>query len=76
MLKVLEVDYIGSHIIECLFNNGEKRRVDLTPLLKYPAYSDLKDESEFMKFGLDGTIFWSNGSDIAPEYLLQNGAAV
>ena len=26
----------------CTFNNGEKRKVDLTPLLEYPAYKELK----------------------------------
>ena len=27
----------------------------------------------FVQFGLDGTIFWSNGADVAPEYLFENG---
>ena len=43
------------------------------PLLKYPAYWELKDKSNFEQFGLDETIFWANGADIAPEYLFENG---
>ena len=43
------------------------------PLLKYPAYWELKGKSNFEQFGLDETIFWANGADIAPEYLFENG---
>lgn len=73
ILQVTNVEYLGGYTIVCTFNNGEKRKVDLSPLLKYPAYEELKDESKFEQFGLDETIFWSNGADIAPEYLLENG---
>ncbi len=75
MLTVKEVEYLGGYTLLCTFSNGERRRVDLTPLLSYPAYAELKDESEFVKFGLDGTIFWANGADIAPEYLFEHGEA-
>ena len=57
----------------CSFNNGQQKRVDLTPLLQYPAFEELKDKNLFVQFGLDGTIFWSNGADVAPEYLFENG---
>ena len=50
-----------------------RRKIDLSPLLKYPAYKELKDKSKFIQFGLDETIFWANGADIAPEYLLEHG---
>lgn len=73
MLKVTDVDYLGKYTLLCTFSTGEKKRVDLTPLLQYPAFEELKDEKLFIQFGLDGTIFWSNGADIAPEYLYDNG---
>ena len=41
--------------------------------LKYPAFAELKDKKKFVQFGLDQTIFWYNGADIAPEYLYDNG---
>lgn len=73
MLKVTNVEYLGDYILLCSFNNGQQKKVDLTPLLQYPAFEELKDKNQFIQFGLDGTIFWANGADIAPEYLFDNG---
>ena len=75
MLRITDVEYKGGYILLCTFSTGEKKTVDLTPLLKYPAFEELKDEKMFIQFGLDGTIFWANGADIAPEYLYENGIA-
>lgn len=75
MLRVTDVEYKGGYILLCTFSTGEKKTVDLTPLLKYPAFEELKDEKMFIQFGLDGTIFWANRADIAPEYLYENGIA-
>ena len=73
MLKVTDVEYLGDYILLCTFSTGEQKSVDLTPLLQYPAFEELKDKDMFIQFGLDGTIFWANGADIAPEYLYENG---
>lgn len=73
ILLVTSAEYLGSHTLLCTFNNGDRRKVDLTPLLNLPAYEDLKDEKEFERYGVDGTVFWANGADIAPEYLLEHG---
>lgn len=72
ILMVTSAEYVGGHTLLCTFNNGEKRKVDLIPLLDFPAYKELKDESEFIRYGVDGTVFWANGADIAPEYLFEN----
>lgn len=73
MLKVTNVEYLGNYSLLCSFNNGKQKKIDLTPLLQYPAFEELKDKNQFIQFGLDGTIFWANGADIAPEYLFENG---
>lgn len=70
------MEYLGNYIMLCYFNDGVKKKVDMSPLLSYPAYKTLKDESEFKQFGLDMTIFWANGADIAPEWLYDNGVQV
>lgn len=75
ILNVTDVTYMGNYSLLCTFNNGETKLVDLTPLLDYPAFEELKDKSKFEQFGLDGTIFWTNGADIAPEYLFDHGTA-
>ena len=73
ILLVTSAEYLGKYSLLCTFNNGEKRKVDLTPLLEYRAYKELADEKEFIRYGVDGTVFWANGADIAPEYLLEHG---
>ncbi len=76
ILNVTNVTYLGEYTLLCKFNNGETRKIDLSPLLEYPAFVELKDKNKFEQFGLDGTIFWANGADIAPEYLFNNGTKV
>ena len=76
ILSVTDVTYMGDYTLLCTFSNGEKRKVDLAPLLVYPAFEELKDKAKFEQFGLDGPIFWTNGADIAPEYLFEHGVTV
>lgn len=73
ILSVKNVDYFGDYTLLCTFNDGVKKKVDLSSLLKYPAYKELADKKKFVQFGLDQTIFWFNGADIAPEYLYDHG---
>ena len=75
LLTITDVEYLGDYSLVCSFNNGQRRKVDLTPLLAYPAFADLRDKGNFIQFGLDHTIFWANGADIAPEYLYEIGSA-
>lgn len=63
------------YTIKCLFNDGTTKLVDLSILLPYPAFQELRDIELFKQFGLDNTIFWNNGADIAPEFLYEHGVA-
>ena len=75
LLTVTDVEYLGDYTLLCTFSNGVRKKVDLTPLLSYPAFEELKDKNKFVQFGLEDTIFWSNGADIAPERLYEMGQA-
>ena len=68
LLTITDVEYLGDYTLLCTFSTG-----DLTPLLSYPAFEELRDKKEFIQFGLDQTIFWKNGADIAPERLYEMG---
>lgn len=73
ILSVKNVDYLGDYTLLCTFNAGVKKKVDLSSLLKYPAYKELADKKKFVQFGLSNYFFWFNGADIAPEYLYDHG---
>ena len=83
LLTITDVEYLGDYTLLCTFSTGERRKVDLTPLLSYPAFEELRDKNEFfdkrsgkaerIQFGLDQTIFLKNGADIAPERLYEMG---
>lgn len=73
ILNITNVEYLGDYSLLCLFNNGKKKKVKLTPLLSYQAFEELKGKRKFVQFGLDGTIFWSNSATISPEYLFEHG---
>ncbi len=75
-IYVTNVKYLGSFILLCTFNSGITKKVDMKPLFDYPAYKELSEENKFLQFGLDETIFWSNGTDISPEWLYANGKDV
>ncbi len=73
ILNVTDVDYMGDYTLGVSFNNGMRKKVDIKPLLTMPAFSELKDLAKFMQYAVFRTIHWSNGADIAPEWLLENG---
>lgn len=68
--RVIDVDYPGGYTLHLWFDNGTDGEVDFTPLLDDPIYSQLKNERDFIAFGLErGTLVWSKDIDIAPEML-------
>lgn len=73
ILTVNDVENMGEYNLMCTFSYGVNKIVDLTPLLKDPAFEELTDKEQFVQFGLQGTIFWKNGADISPEYLYEHG---
>lgn len=72
-IYLTDVEYKGEYKLKCTFSDGAVKEVDLGPVLDAPAFRALKDLDQFRQFGLDETIFWANGADIAPEWLYDNG---
>ena len=50
ILTIKDVDYLGDYTLLCTFNDGVTKKVDLQPLLKYPAFAELKDKKKFVQF--------------------------
>ncbi len=75
-IEVVNAEYIDGYKLLLLFNNGEKRIVDLSNSLKGSVYNPLKDISYFKNFSIKfNTVEWENGADFAPEYLYEIGSA-
>ena len=45
------------------------------PEINFIGVEVVEEKDLFKQFGLDETIFWANGADIAPEWLYDNGVA-
>lgn len=76
ILKVTDAKYLGEYNIMFTFNNGAKKKVDMSILFRYPAYRVLEDKKKFVLFGLRDTIFWKGGLDVAPEFLFGHGVDI
>mgnify|MGYP002523384030 CR=1 FL=1 len=73
-LKVTDIEIISELCMLVTFSNEEKKIFDLSELIKYPAYQQLKDYDFFKKAYVEnGIIVWNNGNiDIAPETVYKN----
>lgn len=71
-LHIVEAKYLDDYRIEVVFSNGRKGIADLSEALQGEVFEQLKDKSEFSKFCVDEeleTLVWTNGADLAPEYI-------
>lgn len=76
IMEIIDVDYLGEYKLLLIFNNGEKRLVDLEKHLVGPVFSPLREHEMFIRFGLTDTLEWVNGADFASEFLYQIGTPV
>ena len=71
-ITVTTANYIQEYKIEFQFSDGKTGIVDLFSSLTGPVFQSLQDMTLFCDFSIDPdleTIVWSNGADLAPEYL-------
>lgn len=70
LLDIVSVKPKKDNTLLIVFENGEKRRFDMKPLLEKKPFSKLKDSPLFMKASIGlGTVVWPGEIDIAPETL-------
>lgn len=75
-IEVVKAEYIDGYRLLLLFNNGERRVVDLSNSLKGTVFAPLKDINFFKRFSIKfNTVEWENGADFAPEYLYEISSA-
>ena len=74
--KPIAVTALDALVLSVKFSNGEERRFDLEPYLKYPAYQPLKNEALFRAAHIaHGTVVWNDDIDVSPANLYLLGEA-
>jgi Protein of unknown function (DUF2442) len=71
-LHITNARYLEDYKVEVSFNDGRKGIADLADALKGSMFEPLKNKSLFSRLVVDkelDTIVWSNGADLAPEYI-------
>ena len=68
--EVLNATYLDSYRILVQFNNGVRKIVDFTNIVKhYPVFQPLSNLTLFKQFKVTDTLEWDNGKiDIAPRW--------
>lgn len=73
LYDVIKVRYVKDYVLEIVFEDGKKGRVDLRDYANEGGiFGKLADLKYFKKVYVNkniGTICWPNGADIAPETL-------
>lgn len=71
-LHVTEAKYVHDYVIWLRFNDGTEGEIDLKDELEGEVFETLKNIEAFKSFKVDPeleTVVWSNGADLAPEFL-------
>ena len=74
---VIEVKPLKDFKLLLTFDNGEKKIFDVNPYLDTGVFSELKTAAIFNQISVKfDTVEWSNGADLDPEVLYNNGISV
>ncbi len=74
---VVKLKALPDFMLDAEFADGEIRRLDIRPLLAYPAFAGLRVGSLFMSAKVDnGIVFWTDEIDLSPDTLYLRGEVV
>lgn len=68
------VQVVKPYVIEVVFEDGTRRRIDLEPELRGGVFEPLRDPEVFAMATIDpdwGTVCWPTGADLSPEFLYE-----
>ena len=72
LLDVTAVAARPNFLLDLEFENGERRRFDMSPYLHYPIFRRLENPGFFSLARAEhGTVVWPGDIDIAPETLYE-----
>ena len=76
-LDVVAVTPLPDFMLDLVFANGEKRRVDMKPLLTMKPWIRLAHSQLFERVRVDyGTVVWPGELDVAPETLYEDSVII
>jgi hypothetical protein len=72
-VRVQSVEFVEGFKVRVVFQNGDRKEVDLEPFLHGPVFETIRsDPKVFRSIKVVGrTIGWDNGADIDPDVLYQ-----
>lgn len=66
--RVTAVTPLEGHALLLQFNNGDRRRMDVSPYLAYAVFERLREPAFFALVQTDlGTVNWPGGIDLDPD---------
>ena len=75
--KAIDVKPLKNYMLELTFDNGETKKLDVKPYMKFKMFKELQDEKEFKKVKIAGlSIEWENGADICPDELYNKSKSI
>jgi hypothetical protein len=77
LLDIVHVKALADYTLLLEFENGEKRRFDMSPYINQKPWIRLKTNNLFQSASVEnGTVVWSGNIDIDPETLYEHSIAL